>query len=234
MHEASLHERNAFITLTYDDEHLPIGGTLVKHHYQDFMKRLRWRFRKDTIRFFHCGEYGEQLTRPHYHALLFGFDLPDRVHLTGDGQHELSTSEILAELWRRGFTTVGNVTFDSAAYVARYVTKKITGPDAEEHYNGKEPEYVTMSRRPGIAREWFEEYADDTYRDDNIISNGHPAKPPRYYDKLFEAAHGPKYEQVKRARRRAIKTTENTPERLRVRETCATARLTLKKRKLDT
>jgi hypothetical protein len=73
VHEASLHEKNCFITLTYSPENLPKDGSLDVSHFQKFMKRFRKRF-GPGIRFFHCGEYGESLSRPHYHACIFGFD----------------------------------------------------------------------------------------------------------------------------------------------------------------
>ena len=100
------------------------------------------------VRFFHCGEYGELLYRPHYHACLFGFDFSDKVLWSTRGGVRLYRSKILEKLWTFGFSTIGDVTFESAAYVARYCTKKITGDKADEHYNGRSPEYVTMSRPP--------------------------------------------------------------------------------------
>lgn len=199
MHEAQLHEESAFITLTYAPEHCPQG--LVKHHFQDFMKRLRERLRPRKIRFFHCGEYGERFARPHYHAIIFGFDFPDRcLYRSEESGTRLYTSAFLADCWGFGFCTVGDVTFDSAAYVARYVVKKVTGDEAEEHYwkvdevTGETirvpEEYVTMSRRPGIAADWFREFGKEVFPNDEVIVNGKEMKPPRYYEKMFEAAHG--------------------------------------------
>lgn len=128
VHEASLHEENAFITLTYDDDHLPVGGTLKKDDWQRFAKRLRKYFKGRKIKYFHCGEYGERTKRPHYHALLFGVDFSDKVAFkkSADGS-TIYTSETLSRLWPAGFCTTGAVTFESAAYCARYVMKKITG-----------------------------------------------------------------------------------------------------------
>lgn len=127
VHEASLHDENCFITLTYDPEHLPIYfrddgpalGTLCKEDFQNFMKRLRERI-GTKIRFFHCGEYGEQLGRPHYHAIIFGYDFADKTPIeVSDGGHNQFVSEMLTEVWGKGRCTIGAVTFDSAAYVAR-------------------------------------------------------------------------------------------------------------------
>ena len=172
VHEASLHENNCFITLTYDDAHLPSDLSLNLVHFQKFMKRLRKRF-GDGIRFFHCGEYGENFGRPHYHACLFNFDLPDRVLWSTRSGVNLYTSHILSSLWPFGFVTVGDVTFESAAYVARYVMKKVTGKNAQDHYEWvhpitgqvyeRAPEYVTMSRRPGIGKGWLEKYMSDVF-----------------------------------------------------------------------
>lgn len=236
MHEAQLHEHNVFITLTYDDEHLPHHGNLVKSHYQDFMKRLRWHY-KTPIKYFHCGEYGEKFSRPHYHACLFGVQFPDRELHADNRGIRLDTSRTLDNLWRKGFTTVGELTFESAAYVARYCTKKVTGPAKEEHYQrvteygelvDVEPEYVTMSRGgrtgKGLANAWFKDFATDVYPWDEVISNGHPSKPPRYYDKLYEHAHPDEFQRIRDARRAGINPEENTPARLAVREECAIAR----------
>ncbi|ACZ33198.1 conserved hypothetical protein [Chlamydia pneumoniae LPCoLN] len=74
VHEASLYEKNCFLTLTYDDKHLPQYGSLVKLHLQLFLKRLRDRISPHKIRYFGCGEYGTKLQRPHYHLLIFNYD----------------------------------------------------------------------------------------------------------------------------------------------------------------
>lgn len=130
MHEASQYDRNCFITLTYNSENLPNGSTLVLSHFQNFMKYLRKEY-GPKIRFFHCGEYGEKLQRPHYHALLFNFDFQDKLlKHTGpprgrfstfkDKSFKTYTSASLDNLWRKGLADIGSLTFESAAYVARY------------------------------------------------------------------------------------------------------------------
>lgn len=134
MHESKLHDRNCFITLTYDEAHLPPDRGLHYRDFQLFMKRLRKRF-GDNIRFYMCGEYGEKVGRPHFHACLFGHDFDDKkLWSTTPAKSKLYRSESLEELWPNGFSSVGDVTFESAAYVARYITKKITGEAAESHY----------------------------------------------------------------------------------------------------
>lgn len=124
VHEAQMWPQNSFITLTYRPEDLPQGGSLNVEHYQLFMKKLRARNTGHKIRFFHCGEYGEKLSRPHYHAILFNYDFPDKKVFSEKNGNTIYTSELLEDIWGKGFCTIGDVTFQSAAYVARYVMKK--------------------------------------------------------------------------------------------------------------
>lgn len=193
IHESQLHRDNCFITLTYNDLHLPDDKSLHLEHFQKFMKRLRKRF-GSGIRFYHCGEYGPKLNRPHYHALIFGFDFSDKeLWQTTDSGSRLYRSKDLERLWPFGFSSIGDVTFESAAYVARYILKKQNGKNADEHYFDSEtgvilkPEYVTMSRRPGIASEWFDKYQHDVYPKDFITVRGKKVLPPRYYDNRYKA-----------------------------------------------
>lgn len=238
VHEAQLHEENCFITLTYRPEQLPPGGSLVLKHFQDFMKRLRFEH-GNGIRFFHCGEYGDRGGRPHYHACLFNFDFKDKVLFKDERGVRLYTSETLERLWRFGFATIGDVTFESAAYVARYVTKKITGEMAAEHYGERKPEYVTMSRRPGIAAGWFQRFASDVFPLDHVVLRGREMRPPRFYDQLFERAHAMRYAKLKRVRRYNIRKHdlvlwhESSPSRLWVREEVQRLRFKQLKRGLE-
>lgn len=242
VHESEMHEDNAFITLTYDDKHLPYDGSLDVSHYQKFMKRLRKRFAPKKIRFFHCGEYGEKLTRPHYHALLFGVDFPDKVMLKECETGNTYTSEILEECWGKGFTTTGDVTYESAAYVSRYVTKKINGLQAENHYQGVnwygelvtlKPEYTTMSRRPGIGKGWLKKYGRDVYPDGYVVHGGNKYKPPRFYEENNDVMSEEAMEALKKLRRLKVDIQEQTPERLAVREKVHKARYSLAKRNLE-
>lgn len=228
VHEASLHTENCFITLTYDNEHLPSDGSLKVEDFQKFMKRLRKHFNGTTIRYYHCGEYGDRTNRPHYHALLFGIDFADKVlfRISPSGE-KLYRSPTLERLWPYGYSTIGNVTFESAAYVARYIMKKVTGEKAEEHYQGRTPEYTTMSRRPGIAAGWYEKFKNDVYPRDEVIMRGRPMRPPKFYDRLYEIDDEVGYELVKARRKaEAKKYADNqTPERLRVREAVKKAQI---------
>lgn len=185
MHEAQCHENNCFVTLTYDDRHLPGNKSLQLKDFQLFMKRLRKKF-GSGIRFFHCGEYGEELGRPHYHALLFNIDFEDKKAFSQSNGFKTYTSEILSSLWDKGFAVIGDLTFESAGYVARYSLKKVTGQKAEAHYNGKKAEYATMSRRPGIGKKWYEKYKGEVYPLDRVNIRGFDSKPPRYYDGLLQ------------------------------------------------
>ena len=184
-HEASLYQDNCFITLTYSDEHLPSDKSLHVEHFQKFMKRLRKRF-GEGVRYYHCGEYGEKYMRPHYHACLFNFDFPDKKIWKENNGNRLYVSESLSELWPFGFVTIGDVTFESAAYVARYIMKKVNGDLAESHYERVDwetgevyqlkPEYTTMSRRPGIGSNWFAKFKDDIFPQDYVVINGKKLK----------------------------------------------------------
>lgn len=184
-HEASLYDENSFLTLTYNDANLPSNGSLVKSHFQDFMKRLRKSIAPRSVRYYHCGEYGETYQRPHYHALLFGYDFGDKKFFSQKASNPLFTSDLLSQLWGKGFCTIGEVTFESAAYVARYIMKKVTGKKAADHYAGRLPEYTTMSRRPGIGKGWFDKYSSDVYPLDRVVVRGRDTRPPRFYDNLL-------------------------------------------------
>ncbi len=235
MHEASLHADTSFITLTYDDEHVPRFGSLLMDDWQKFFKRLRKRTGK--VRFFGCGEYGEQFGRPHYHACLFGQRFADRIPWTTRGGHEVFRSPLLESVWTYGQSEVGSLTFESAAYVARYCVKKITGPLAREHYEcvdpetgevgSRLPEFSTMSRRPGIGAGWYDLYSEEVYPSDEVIVNGFPSKPPRFYDRLLEASSPEVALEIRNERRRSRSREDETPARLAVREVCAEAGLNL-------
>lgn len=182
MHEASLYEDNSFLTLTYSDDNLPKDGSLHLEHFQKFMKRLRKENAPKKIRFYHCGEYGEKFLRPHYHALLFNHDFGDKKVFSGKAPNIVYNSDSLSRLWPYGFAVTGEVTFNSAAYVARYILKKVTGEKAFDHYGSVKPEYTTMSRRPGIGKGWFDKFRTDVYPQDRIIVRSVSTRPPRFYD----------------------------------------------------
>lgn len=271
-HEAQLHKDNSFLTLTYDEAHLPHGGTLIKKHYQDFMKRLR-RFLERKLKrplapgelmYFHCGEYGAQcktcrkserecccprfaegIGRPHYHAVLFGLDFLDKVlYRTSRRGDQIFTSAVLSKLWGKGHCTIGAVTFESAAYTARYIMKKINGDDAKAHYTVVDdqgemhevlPEYVTMSLKPTVGRNWAERYSADTYPDDFVVVRGKRMKPPKFYDRLYEEENPEEHARLRKERIRYARKHKHdaTPERLAVREKVKLAQISNLKRTLD-
>lgn len=244
VHEAQLHEHSVFVTLTYADEHLG-SLSLVYRDFQNFMRRLRRA--KPGVRFYAAGEYGEAFERPHFHALLFGCFFEDREFLKTLGSgFRLYRSAELSALWPYGFSSIGDVTFESAAYVARYVMKKVTGRAAEQHYefvdigsgevSQRKAEFNRMSLKPGIGARWFDKFGSEVYPDDVVVINGVRFAPPKYYDKLLKKMDPAAVEDLEYAR--FLKSSaeayqgENSPERLRVREAVTKARVAFKKRSL--
>lgn len=239
-----MHDFSVFVTLTYDDEHLPADRCVSKRVLSDFIRRLR-RSVDFPVRFFGVGEYGELSFRPHYHALLFGIHFADAVELkrAADGS-PLFRSATLERLWPFGLSSFGTVTFASAQYVAGYCVKKISGPLAADYYRRVDattgevynltPEFGLMSRRPGIGATWFDKYGSDVYPSDQVIQEGRPGKPPRYYDKRLALRNAAQAESVRLARlERAHKNFEegNTP-RLNAKAAVAKAKLNLKRKAL--
>lgn len=210
MHEASLYETNCFLTLTYSDEFLPAGGSLDYEAPVLFMKRLRAKFGAD-IRSYGCAEYGEKLNRPHYHLCIFNFDFEDKEILK-NGEFKLYRSKALEELWPFGHSSVGGLTFESAAYVARYVTKKITGKRAEAHYEAINSETgevfrrlperaICVSRRPGIGRAWLDKFGSYARIHDFVILRGKKVRPAKYYDRIFDLQDPISFAKVKKLRK---------------------------------
>lgn len=237
-HEASLYQNNCFITLTFNDDYINDRWTLVKSDFQKFMKRLRKEYPgvqpvnvdgsiTYPIRFFHVGEYGSLLSRPHHHALLFNFDFPDKVIYDQRDNVTLYRSPSLEKLWPYGFCTIGEVNFASAAYCARYCTKKKYGDYAASHYvrtdesTGEvyylEPEYITMSNRSGIGRGWYDKYKSDLYPKDFITFAGRKLRVPSYYDKIYDRCEPDKMLQIKYKRKLAAlaNSDNNNPRRLK-------------------
>ncbi len=242
VHEASMHEDNSFITLTYDQKHIPPDGSLNIAHWQKFMKRIRKHYQPKKIRYYHCGEYGSQTERPHYHACLFGHDFQDKYLWAHRRGNKVYRSETLEKLWPFGLSEIGAVTAQSAAYVARYIMKKITGEKAESHYlridelTGElynlQPEYNTISRNPGIGAGWFEKFSQDVFPDDFIIHEGKKYKTPKYYNGLYEIVDPNELSRVKKERLRNFNKAEHTTERLAIREKVKRAQIERLKRDL--
>lgn len=233
VHESRMHQDNCFITLTYDKEHLPWDGSLNKSHFQKFIKRLRKQNAPKKIRYFHCGEYGEQKgQRPHYHACLFGIDFHDRVQWSTTNEVITYQSDTLQKIWGKGFATCGELNYQTAAYTARYIMKKITGLRAEQHYEridtitgqiiNLQPEYITMSlgrkRGEGIGGPFYQKFKTDFFPRDEcpIPGQGVYKKVPRYYEGLYAEDENNKLKEIKK-RRENYKNThahDFTPQRL--------------------
>jgi len=159
MLEAAQHGDNAFVTLTYSDEFLPAGGTLVKKDVQDWLKRFRKAISPLRVRQFVVGEYGDVSDRPHYHAAIFGFPGCGRGMGYSHGRAcECASCSIVRSTWGRGNVLVGTLTTESAQYISGYVTKKMTGK-SDARLNGRAPEFAEPSRRPGIGRSAMDEVA---------------------------------------------------------------------------
>lgn len=182
-----------------------------------------------------AGEYGPEHGRPHFHACIFGYDFPDKIFLkTTPSGENIYTSTELGKLWQWGFASIGELTFESAAYVARYCVSKVTGDAAEEHYKRYDhigeyqlpPEYNRMSLKPGLGASWLKKYQSDVYTYDYVIINGVKTRPPKYYDKLFDIQNPDQLEQFKEERIRLAKERyfDNTDERLEDKEIVALAK----------
>lgn len=208
MHEAKLYERNCFVTLTYNEGNVPRTPsgllTLEPRDLTLFLKKLRWRYGAG-IRYFQCGEYGDRTERPHHHLLLFNHDFDDRVrHGSSESGAPLYTSRSLDNLWGFGDCSIGEATFESAGYIARYTMKKAgeSWIDKSPVLDGRVPEYLTMSRRPGIGYGWCVKNHRDYYPSDQVVVNGKASRPPRYYDGVMEKISRGKMLRVKYARRK--------------------------------
>lgn len=223
MLELKDHKSAYFVTLTYDNDHVPVSYyadpntgealealSLSKRDWQLFMKRLRKAHPSPPLRFFMAGEYGSTTFRPHYHAIIFGLELNDLVpYKRSEIGYQYYTSETLQKVWSVdgvpiGYVVVGEVTWETCAYTARYVMKKLNG-DLSEFYkfHNIEPEFTLMSRRPGIARNYYETHPE-IYETEKINlateKGGISFRPPRYFDKLFDLEH-PEEMQLIRERR---------------------------------
>lgn len=252
VHEASLYDQNSFITLTYAKEIKQDWCSLDYRDVQLWLKRLRKSEPNKKIRFYMCGEYGENFGRPHYHVILFNHDFNDKYPirlLERNSNHKIYRSPKLEELWPHGFSSIGAVTFESAAYVARYCMPKVTGkmtmddfgdtywssdrdhylvvdPETGEMFH-RVPEFNKMSLKPGIGHTWLSRFTSDVYPDGSCVVRGKECKPPRYYDKSY-FKENPEMEKPIKERRKLEGEKQrwnNTDDRLAVREQVSLARL---------
>lgn len=218
-HEASMHDFSSFVTLTYDNEHLPQDLSLNKRHVQLFMKSLRKHLDFQPLKYFAAGEYGPKLGRPHYHLCIMGYRPDDLKKWKKSGENILYTSETIDKLWKRGFTSVGELTYKSAGYTARYIVDKLNGKMADDHYKGRQPEFSLQSN--GIGRTWYEKYQlRHNTLGDFVVHQGKKLPVPEYYDKLLGAEFPYHLEIIKKRRKENAekRADNNTDERLSVRE----------------
>lgn len=214
IHESQQHAENAFITLTYSEENLPPNGSLCFDDVTKFFKRLRKSLKGKKISYYYCGEYGEDFSRPHYHICLFGHDFSsDRFLWRMSDSGPIYRSPSLEKLWDKGFSEIGTLEYDSARYTAGYVQKKVTGKNAESHYqkilpDGEiiqlTPEAARMSRRPAIGLKWISEYTSDVYNQDHVVLNSKILRTPAYYDKWLEKNNPLLYQKIKMTREQAM------------------------------
>lgn len=208
LHEAKAHENACFLTLTYDDSHLPENQSLIRSHFTTFMKDLRARchyYEKPKVKAYGVGEYGDRSGRPHYHAILYGpfgcsnsdpDRTPEEPSRSGDSQF---SNHHLSAVWPYGRHRYSELTFESAAYVARYVLKKISGTKSEAHYGLRIPEFQSPSK--GIGKGHFQAWQGDIYPGDQVVLPGRGSfLPPPYYDRLLEKVDPALYEKVKKKR----------------------------------
>lgn len=230
--ESSLHNQNCFVTLTYEPGQVPTINTYTREIYRGyigqvndgvvtdtltlwpedvtkFIKRLRKHIagnNKSNIKYFYCGEYGSTTFRPHYHILVFGWQPDDLEYWKTVNGYPYFLSESLSRVWGHGFITVGQVTWETAAYTARYTLKKLRKADEWDRREefGLLPEYVRMSLKPGIGREYYELNKEKIYELDEIIlpreGKARVVKPPKYYDKMFDIEQPNRMEEIREAR----------------------------------
>lgn len=257
-HESQCHLHNCFITLTYAPEKLPENESLQPLDLKNFIRRLRDHIKPMKIKYLACGEYGRNpktgdIQRPHYHLCIFGYDFPDKYYFFSNklGQ-PVYRSNTLETLWEEGISSIAQMTYETAAYTARYTIKKQTEQEKYEHVNvdpetgeilddhkyervmkrlGKTPEFIRMSN--GIGKNWYKEFKQDTKKD-YLKVNYKKHKIPRYYDKLHEKDDPASLIAIKEQRRKqAEKSKDNTKDRLKSKDIIIKQSLTKLPRGLD-
>lgn len=241
MHEAQMHDENCALTLTFDDEHLPDDYSVDVRHLQLFMKRLRKFLAHRKIRFYGCGEYGDDNQRPHYHLIIFNYTFNDRVLWTKTEGSTQYTSDKLTNLWQQGLATTADLTYQAADYVARYSMKKINGDRAAQHYSRLhpkgwpvqvKPEFGVMSRMPGLGTTWFHKYKNDCFPSDFLVIDGKHKRVPQFYlDLLQDERERTRIKRVRKGKATSHRE-DNTRERLAVREQVKASKMSILQRRL--
>lgn len=224
--EASQHRNNWFCTLTYSPESLPQHGSLRHRDWQLFAKRARRRL--GPFRYLMCGEYGEQTQRPHYHALLFGLDVPDVEPFSVRGSHTVYRSAHLEKLWGLGLVELGSVTAQSARYCASYVLKDSPAPERFDESTGELLElvrpYGRMSLKPGLGDSWIRRYYPEVLTHGVCYSNDKQFVIPSRFKQILEDIDPDSFEELQRqAIEKAQLSPDNTVRRLADREAVALA-----------
>lgn len=248
-HEASLYESSCFVTLTYRPECMPWDQGIHVKECQDFMKRLRDKVGYGKVRVAYCGEYGDKYGRPHYHFLLFNLDFNDRYPWRRKDGMQYYRSPALERLWPYGNSELTDLNYYTCCYVSRYMTKKLKGDakylsSAYERINYVTGEYVQVnpeffhtSRKPGIAKAWFQKFWRDVYPHDHVVINGKHMPVPKFYDSQFEILDPWTMDDVKERRiLRALDpkvSRDNTRERLLAKEECLLDRVKFLKRSFE-
>lgn len=233
-HEAQMHDENAFLTLTYDEKHLPEYNSLNYEHLQKFWKRLRHHL--GPLRYYAVGEYGDKSLRPHYHACVFGHAFVQGRRMLRESPTLLWTNRMLEEAWGMGFVSVGALNFETARYTASYVTKKLRSKQVYVRVDEESGELIPLvqprcfaSRDPAIGGTWLAEYGWQVYQHDRVVINGRPQKPPKAYDRWLEKTEG-KEAIAKIKERRQFKASKSKPQDARARAEIARARAKMKRK----
>lgn len=214
MHDVKAHTRtgsgSAFVTLTLDDTKVHDCVGLDPRMLKLFHMRANARL-GGGLRYLSVGEYGDKNQRPHYHCIFTNKGFADRKWCAnGSTGEKLYESKILNELWPHGYAHIGDVSYKSAMYVARYVLKKVSPELYGERYErivaGKQifvpPEFAVMSRRPGLGRPFYDLYKEELLANDSCIVDGHKSPLPRYYSNVFKAEDPDAYERLRKQRKR--------------------------------
>lgn len=212
-HEASQYENNIFLTLTYDEEHLPENGHLRARDLQLFIKRLRKHHAKtqDTLRYFACGEYGEQNQRPHYHAIIFNLDFGDKYKVATD----LYESETLCGLWPQGMGRFGDATPAAANYIAQYNLNKQGKGDRDPEGRKRVAPFLRMSLKPAIGSAWLAQYQYDLEQGYLVDHKGNKTGIPRTYKKKLDRTNPALYDAIKyNTDQNKKRRTQETPQQL--------------------
>lgn len=223
--EALCWKQNYFVTLTYNDEHLKMireelsadefYATVDQKDMKRFMHDLRQKMKRDKhqedgIRFMGCAEYGDQGLRPHMHIILFNCKLPlesfYKPRILNDNTYY--QNHIIEACWKKGLSNISEATWNTIAYTARYITKKIKGKDAQAIYDslGVEAEFLRTSRMPGIGKPYYDKHWEKIYKYDQIqvhnLNGTITCQPPKYFDELYKKDHPKEFRKIQEKRER--------------------------------